>query len=62
MTERSRKPWEILTPEQRAAVERFQAKHRSPEYRAEEEKICEEARQEFPRSRPTRLSRRLSPT
>jgi ribosome-binding protein aMBF1 (putative translation factor) len=47
-TERNRRRWEKLTPEQRAAVERIRSKHLATEYRTEEERIRELARQEFP--------------
>lgn len=47
-TERNRKRWEALTPEQREAVERVRAGHQTPEYRAEEGRIAELARAEFP--------------
>jgi len=47
-TERNRKRWEALTPEQKAAVERIRTKHQTPEYRAEEEVVREAVRLEFP--------------
>lgn len=40
-----------LTPEQRAAVEAVRAKHRTPEYRAEEARVRELVREEFPPAR-----------
>jgi transcriptional regulator with XRE-family HTH domain len=45
--ERSRSRLENLTEEQRAAVERIRARHRTPEYRAEEQRVRELARQDF---------------
>jgi ribosome-binding protein aMBF1 (putative translation factor) len=47
-TERNRKRWEAMTDEQKAAVERIRARHATPEYRAEEERIREAVRAEFP--------------
>jgi hypothetical protein len=47
-TERNRKAWEAMTPEQRAAVERIREKHRTPEYRCEEAVVRELVRQEVP--------------
>ena len=47
-TERNRQAWEKLTPEQKAKVELIRAKHRTPEYRAEEQRVREEVRKEFP--------------
>jgi ribosome-binding protein aMBF1 (putative translation factor) len=47
-TELNRKAWERLTPEQKAAVEAIRAEHATPEYRAEEARIREEVRKEFP--------------
>jgi ribosome-binding protein aMBF1 (putative translation factor) len=47
-TERNRRAWERLTPEQKAAVEAIRAEHATPEYRAEEARIQEEVRKEFP--------------
>jgi ribosome-binding protein aMBF1 (putative translation factor) len=47
-TERNRSAWERLTPEQKAAVEAIRAEHATPEYRAEEARIREDARKEFP--------------
>jgi ribosome-binding protein aMBF1 (putative translation factor) len=47
-TERNRQAWERMTPEQRAAVEAIRARHATPEYRAEEARIREEVRKEFP--------------
>ena len=47
-TERNRRAWERLTPEKRAQVEAILAKHRTPAYRAEEQRLREEVRKEFP--------------
>ena len=47
-TESNRKRWEQLTAEQKAAVERIRAEHRTPEYRAEEKQIRDLVREEFP--------------
>jgi ribosome-binding protein aMBF1 (putative translation factor) len=47
-TERNRKRWEAMAPEQRAAVETIRAAHATPEYRAREERDREAVRQEFP--------------
>ncbi len=48
MTQRNREAWEKMTPEQQAAVEALRARHATPEYRAEEERVRELARQDFP--------------
>jgi transcriptional regulator with XRE-family HTH domain len=50
--ERSRSGLENLTEEQRAAVERIRARHRTPEYRAEERRVRELARRDFPPATP----------
>lgn len=45
-----------LTPEQRAALERVQAKYRTPEKRAEHDQVRKNVRSEFPpkpKSNPT---------
>jgi hypothetical protein len=47
-TERNRRRWEALTPEQRAAVEKVRAAHRAAEYRADEARVREAVRAEFP--------------
>ena len=47
-TKRNREALAKMTPEQRAAVEAIKAKHKTPEYRAEEVKLREEVRKEFP--------------
>jgi ribosome-binding protein aMBF1 (putative translation factor) len=47
-TERNRKCWEAMTPEQRAAVETIRTKHRTPGYREQEERDREAIRAEFP--------------
>lgn len=47
-TERNRKRWEAMTPEQRAAVEALRARHSTPEHREQEERVREAVRQEFP--------------
>jgi ribosome-binding protein aMBF1 (putative translation factor) len=47
-TERNQRAWEKLTPEQQARAEEIIARHRSPSYRAEEQKTREDARKEFP--------------
>ncbi len=49
---RSRSGTENLTEEQRAAVERIRARHRTPEYRAEEQRVRELARRDFPPATP----------
>jgi DNA-binding Xre family transcriptional regulator len=51
-TERNRKRWEALTPEQRAAVERRRALNATPEYREQEEHVRAEIRSEFPPAVP----------
>jgi ribosome-binding protein aMBF1 (putative translation factor) len=50
-TERNRKRWEALAPEQQAAVEAIRARHRTPEYRDQEERDREAVRLEFPPAR-----------
>jgi transcriptional regulator with XRE-family HTH domain len=50
--ERDRNRTENLTEEQRAAVERIRARHRTPEYRAEEQRVRELARRDFPPATP----------
>jgi ribosome-binding protein aMBF1 (putative translation factor) len=47
-TERNRKRWDAMTPEQRAAVEVIRASHRTPEFREREEAVRQAARFEFP--------------
>jgi DNA-binding Xre family transcriptional regulator len=47
-TERNRRAYEAMTPEQKAAVEKIRIRHRTPEYRKEEALVRERARQEFP--------------
>jgi DNA-binding Xre family transcriptional regulator len=47
-TERNRAAWEKLTPEQKANVEVILARHRMPANRAEEQRLREEVRKEFP--------------
>jgi DNA-binding Xre family transcriptional regulator len=47
-TERNRQAWEKLTPEQKAKVDLVRAQHRTPAYRAEELRVREEVRKEFP--------------
>jgi ribosome-binding protein aMBF1 (putative translation factor) len=47
-TERNRKRWEAMTPDQRATVEAIRAKHRSSEHRSREEKARQAVRSEFP--------------
>jgi hypothetical protein len=47
-TERNRHAWERLTPEQKAKAEEIIARHRSPLYRAEEQRIREDVRKELP--------------
>jgi transcriptional regulator with XRE-family HTH domain len=49
---RSRSGTESLTEVQRAAVERIRARHRTPEYRAEEQRVRELARRDFPPATP----------
>jgi transcriptional regulator with XRE-family HTH domain len=49
---RSRSGAENLTEEQRAAVERIRARHRTPEYRSEEQTERELARRDFPPATP----------
>ena len=51
-TDRSRKPLDNLTEEQRAAVERVRARHRTPEYREEEQRVRELVRRDFPPATP----------
>jgi ribosome-binding protein aMBF1 (putative translation factor) len=47
-TDRNRRRWESMTPEQRAAVESIRARHRTPEYREQEDKDREAIQAEFP--------------
>ena len=47
-TERNRKRYEAMTPGQRAAVDAVRARHKDPAYRAEEARVRESARVEFP--------------
>src|SRR3954452_20188312 len=47
-TDRNRKRWESMTPEQRAAVEAIRARHQTAEYREREAKEREAVRDEFP--------------
>ena len=47
-SERNRRRWEAMTAEQRAAVDAIRARHRTPEYREQEEKDREAIREEFP--------------
>jgi ribosome-binding protein aMBF1 (putative translation factor) len=47
-TDRNRKRWEALTPEQRAAVEHIRAEHARPEFREQEERDRASARIDFP--------------
>jgi ribosome-binding protein aMBF1 (putative translation factor) len=51
-TERNRKRWEAMTPEQRAAVERIREAHRSPADREQEERARTLVRSEFPPAVP----------
>jgi ribosome-binding protein aMBF1 (putative translation factor) len=46
-TERNRKRWEAMTPEQRAAVDAIRSSHRTPEYRAHEDQVRQAIRSEF---------------
>jgi transcriptional regulator with XRE-family HTH domain len=50
--ERIRSGTKELTEEQRAAIERIRARHRTPEYRAEERRVRELARRDFPPATP----------
>lgn len=56
-TERNRRRWEAMTPEQRAAVEAIRAGHRTPEYREQEERGRESIETEFP---PRRVDEELA--
>jgi ribosome-binding protein aMBF1 (putative translation factor) len=47
-TDRNRRRWEAMTPEQQAAVEAIRATHRTAEYRASEESVREAVLAEFP--------------
>jgi ribosome-binding protein aMBF1 (putative translation factor) len=47
-TERNRRRWEALTPEQQATVEAIRARHRTAEHRAREEKAREAIVAKFP--------------
>jgi hypothetical protein len=46
-----------MTPEQRAAVERIRATHRTPEYRAEAHRVRVAVMEEFPPAHPDRETR-----
>jgi transcriptional regulator with XRE-family HTH domain len=50
--EHSRNGLKNRTEEQRAAIERIRARHRTPEYRAEEQRVRELARRDFPPATP----------
>jgi transcriptional regulator with XRE-family HTH domain len=50
--ERSRNGQKNLTEEQRAAIGRIRARHRTPEYRAEEQRVRELVRRDFPPATP----------
>jgi DNA-binding XRE family transcriptional regulator len=50
--ELSRNGLKDLTEEQRAAIERIRARHRTPEYRAEEQRVRELVRRDFPPATP----------
>ncbi len=52
MTERNRKRWKAMTPEQRAAVESIRAQHSTPEFRAQVERDRIAIRAEFPPASP----------
>jgi ribosome-binding protein aMBF1 (putative translation factor) len=52
MGERHRQSLEDLSPEERAKVEAFQARHRTSEARAEEESVRRAVRDEFPPAVP----------
>ncbi len=52
MTERQRRAYEAMTPEQRAAVDRIRASHATPEYRAQEAAVREAVMKEVPPARP----------
>lgn len=47
-TERGRRAWDRMTPEQQAAVESIRAKNRAPEAQAEHERIAAEAKRVHP--------------
>ena len=47
-TERNRRRWEALTPEQQATVEAIRARHRTAEHRAREERAREAIVAKFP--------------
>jgi ribosome-binding protein aMBF1 (putative translation factor) len=51
-TERNRKRWDAMTPEQRAAVERIRAAHHAPESRELEERDRSMIRDELPPATP----------
>ena len=53
-TERNRRRWEAMTPEQRAAVERVRASHLTPEYRENEARTRQAIQSEFLPATPTR--------
>jgi DNA-binding XRE family transcriptional regulator len=55
--DRQNKALEQLTAEQRAAVERVRAKHRSPAYRAEAQRVRAAVMEEFPPTMPDRDTR-----
>ncbi len=56
-SERNRSRWESMTAEQQAAVDAIRARHRTPEYREQEERDREAIREEFP---PRRADEELS--
>ena len=48
MTERQARSYQSMTPEQRAAVDRIQARHATPEHRHEEDRVRKAVEAEFP--------------
>jgi ribosome-binding protein aMBF1 (putative translation factor) len=52
MSERSRRPLNDLTPDERAKVEAFRARHRTPEAREHEDLVRAAVREEFPPAVP----------
>jgi ribosome-binding protein aMBF1 (putative translation factor) len=52
MSERGRRSLEDLSPEERAKVDAFRARHASPQARAEEESVRQSVREEFPPTVP----------